>query len=789
MKLPLSLVKKFIDISLPPEKVAETLTLLGIEVDAIEHRCPPFTGVVVGEVLSVAPHPNAEKLRIAEVSDGKAVHQIVCGASNCRAGIKTAFATIGATLPDPSGKPFTIKAAKLRGVESFGMLCAISELLGGEDLSPGILELPSNLEPGKDLLELLWDPVFELSLTPNLGYCLSARGVARELSAFLNIPFKKFPEQRVAAKHPSPVSISVENPNLCPRYIGQMIKGAHIKPSPFWLEQTLKAAGIRPINNAVDITNYILLKWGQPMHAFDADLLDGDSIRVSPAKKSFSFLCLDQIEHTVPEGSLLICDAEKPVALAGVMGGANSAVSEKTKNIFLEAAFFDPTSIRNTSKKMGLRSESSLRFEKGIDPDAMLYALQDALELFETLCDAKIESAYIDHYPKPFSPKKISCRSERVQNLLGVKISLHEIGEIFERLGFDSNLQEKETWLVSVPPYRFDVVEEIDLVEEIARIYGYNTIDRKSPLYTTTSLPHDPAFLFERKLRERLISLGLQEVITADLISPKLSELAIEERAARVQFLKVLHAKSEDYSILRPSLLPSFLQTVQYNVDQKNPSFAGFEIGRIYFEEKGKYIELPVAGIFLTGKTRPHHWDQKPEDVDFYDLKGLLENLFEAIKVPDVSFSASKHPSFHPGRQASIYLKDQLIGSFGEVHPNLLQTLDIKQSVLYAELLLSPLLMAQNPFPIMKPLPSFPASERDWTIALPKNSSIQPILDALHGIKSLLLEKAELIDLFVSESQNATFRFTYRSNTKTICFEEVEEEHARVMQIVLASLQ
>ncbi len=788
MRLPLSLLKEFIDISLSPREIADALTLLGLEVDGILHPTPPFKGVVVGEVLSVEPHPNAEKLRIAEVGDGIGVHQVVCGASNCRAGIKTAFARVGASLSDAGGKPFVIKAAKLRGVESFGMLCAVDELLGGEE-APGILELPLDLEPGLDLLNILWDPVFELSLTPNLGYCLSARGVARELSASLNIPLKPVKAKERPAKSAGSVRLLVESSELCPRYIGQMLRQVTIAESPFWLAETLKAAGIRPINNAVDITNYILLKWGQPMHAFDADLLEGNLIEVKAAKEPFSFLCLDQIEHEVPKGSLLICDAKKPVALAGVMGGANSAVSEKTRNVFLEVAFFDPNSVRNTSKKMGLRSESSLRFEKGIDPDAMESALQEAMELFESLTGAEIETAFVQRYPKPFLPKKIACRAERVQSLLGCRISLHEIGEIFERLGFLATLQGENVWLVSVPTYRFDVQEEIDLVEEVARIYGYNAIERKRPFYTTTTLSHDPEFVFERALRERLISLGLQEVVTPDLISPKLAELAIEERAARVQFLEVLHAKSEDYSILRPSLLPGFLQTVQYNVDQKNVSFSGFEIGRIYFEEKGKKIELSTAGLFLTGKTRPHHWDQKPLDVDFYDLKGLLENLFEALKISEVSYSASKHPSFHPGRQASVYLKGQLIGSFGEVHPNLLKLLDIKQRVFYAELLLNPLLAAQELFPIMKPLPLFPSSERDWTIPLQKSASIQPILDILSHFQSPLLEKVELIDLFVSESQNATFRFTYRDLAKTICFEEVEAEHARMMQIVLASLQ
>lgn len=787
MKLPLSLLKSFLPLELPLSQIGETLTLLGIEVDGIYQEKPPFQGVVAVEVVSVKPHPNAEKLQIAEVSDGSSVYQIVCGASNCRPNIKTALARVGAELIDSKGHKLVIKPAKLRGVESFGMLCALSELLGSED-NDGIMELGEEIPLGEDLLSHLWDPVFELSLTPNLGYCLSARGVARELSAFLNLPMKKTPSFDFPKTKAQTIQVSVEEPSLCPRYMGRTIEGVKIGPSPLWLQQTLKAAGVRPINNGVDITNYILLKWGQPMHAFDADLLNG-SIHVKLSQKEKPFLCLDDIERTVPEHTLLICDGEKPVALAGVMGGADSAVSEKTKIIFLEAALFDHETIRKTSKKIGLRSESSLRFEKGIDPEAMQSALDEACSLFASLCGGRALSGTIDTHPSPFPPKEIRCRPERVNKLLGSQISVHEIEEIFHRLHFKAKKTEDGAFLVSVPCYRLDITEEIDLVEEVARIYGYNSLEKKSSFYTSAQLAHDPSFLFERKLRAHLVALGLQETVTSDLIGPKLAKLALEPSLPHVKFLQVLHAKSEDYSILRPSLLPGFLQVVQFNADQKNPSFAGFELGAIYFEEKGEKIELPMAGIFLTGKAAPHHWDQKPLDVDFYDLKGLIENLFDSLHLSDVVYKPSSHPSFHPGRQASLYLEGLAIGSFGEVHPLLLEPLDIKQRVFYAEISLKPLLARTSAPQIMKPIPSFPSSERDWTIPLPKDASVEPILETIAGYKSPLFEKAELIDLFLSDTQNVTLRFTYRDTLKTISFEEADAEHAKLMQIVLASLR
>ena len=786
MKLPISLLKAFLPFDLPLSQIAETLTLLGIEVDAIHHENPPFHGVVAAEVLSTQPHRDAEKLQIAQVSDGKETYQIVCGAANCRAGLKTALAKIGATLTDGNGHSFSIKAAKLRGVESFGMLCSLHELLGSGDAG-GIVELGEDVSIGQDLVSYLWDPVLELSLTPNLGYCLSARGLARELSASLNLPLRPSSHKKFSIEGGKGLQVSVKDAALCSRYMGQMIEGVKIGPSPMWLKLALEAANLRPINNAVDITNYILLKWGQPMHAFDADLLEGH-LHVEPSKEDFSFVCLDDVERKVPKGTLLISDDKQPVALAGIMGGACCAVSEQTQRIFLEAAFFDPKTIQSASKKIGLRSESSLRFEKGIDPNSVKEALDEASELFLSLCGGRLSGSAVDTHPEAFAPKEISCRAERVNKVLGSQISMHEIEEIFHRLLFKTKKLTSDAWIVSVPIYRFDIAEEIDLVEEVARIYGYNAIEKKPSLYKATSISHDSFFLFERKLRTRLISLGLQEVVTADLISPKLASLAVEARLPHVQFLEVRHAKSEDFSILRPSLLPSLLQVVQYNLDQKNQSLAGFEIGHIYSEEKEQKKELPMAALFFTGKSTPHHWDQKPVEVDFYDVKGVLENLFEALHIEDVFYKPSSHPSFHPGRQASIYWKDLAIGSFGEVHPALLAPLDIKQRVFFAEISLESLVAHESSHPIMRPIPQFPSSERDWTIPLPKGASVQPIFDALTSLSIPLLEKTELIDLFISETQNVTLRFTYRDPLKTVSFEEVEAEHAKLMQIVLASL-
>lgn len=766
MRLPLSLISDFIDLS---SNFEETLTLLGIEVDSLDPKKAPFSGVVVVEIKKVIPHPTAGKLQIAEVTDGKETLQIVCGAANCRPGILVPLAKIGAHLTGSGGTPLHIRKGEFKGIESMGMLCSAAELSLYDD-TDGLLELPAEFPLGADCAKLLWDPVAELSFTPNLGHCMSALGVARELSAGWKKPLKK---RAIPGK---PLDFATIE-----------IRGVRVGPSPFWLQKTLRSAGFRSINNVVDITNYFLIKTGQPMHAYDRNLIEGDALKVTTCRVPFKFHGLDGLEHEVPAGTLLIEDAKKAVALAGIMGGANSAVSERTTDLILEVAAFDPLQIRIASKKIGLRSESSARFERGVDKGMISSLLKEAAELICELAGGK--AGTIRETPSSSSTKRtIALRPEQVSKILGVPLSQSEIEELLGRLEIRV-LSKDSVWEVSIPSYRNDLQEEIDLIEEVGRLYGYNNLPRITPRSVTSSIPHDPEYLFEKELRSRLIGLGLQEFLNCDLISPKLAEMAQELSHSKRVLLQALYAKTEEYSILRTSLLPGLLQTARSNFDQKNYTLAGFELGRIHFKEQGKAIEIPMMALLLSGEKTPSHWDQNKRDFDFFDLKGMVENLLYSLRIPEATIHSSSHPTFHPGRQAEIHLGNEIIGTLGELHPALLSKFDLKHKVYYAEIRADALKKHLPPAVKMTPLPLFPSSERDWTIPLPERSHVGPLLDQMKQIPLPLLESIQLISLYQKETQTqATFRFSYRDKTKTLSFEEVEAAHAHLVAQVSTTL-
>lgn len=793
MKIPLSLLKAYLPLDLSIETICDTLTLLGIEVDAVINLHPPFARVIVGEILSTQPHPNAEKLKVAQVHNGKEAVQVVCGAANCRPGMKTAFAVVGALLVETNEKPRTIEKATLRGVESQGMLCSALELNLWKE-ADGIMELPNEWENGQDLTSLLWDPILELSLTPNLGHCLSALGIARELSAALQKPLKRESITLTENKNSSierKISIHVEDFVKTPRYMGRLIENVKIAPSPFWLQKELLSCGLKPINNVVDITNFIMIKTGQPMHAFDYDLIEGHTLRIGPSKHPIKWTGLDGVERELPSDTLLISDANKPVAIAGVLGGENSAVHANTKNIFLESAFFDPISIRKGAKKVGLRTDSAIRFEKGVDPNGVEAALDEAAFLIANLSGGAIAHGKINLMKETFLPKKISVRHERVNQLLGTKLSRTEIENIFRRLECKVTGANDQPIHVEVPTYRFDISEEIDLIEEVVRLYGYNNIEKTPARSIPSQIPNDPIYLFEKNLRKRLTGLGLQEFLTSDLISPKQSEFCVEFMTAKgIQFLKAIHAKTEEYSILRPSLLPGLLQVAKTNLDLKNQAFSAFEIGRIHFLHHSKSIEVPMLSIMLTGKETPPHWSHKANDVDFYTLKGLLENLFSALRIQNISFHNATHLSFHPGRQADIQSDGLKIGSFGEIHPELAERSDIKQRLLFAELDIEHLLRLHKPNALFATIPNLPSSERDWTVSIPSQTRMETLFQAISQHQPQILEKFELIDLYQPENttqKNATFRFTYRDLLKTISAEEVDREHTQLIARIFPS--
>lgn len=784
MRIPLSWLSEFIDIEASNSQIAHTLTDLGLEVDAIDSLTPPFAGVVIGEVLETKQHPDADKLTVAQVTDGSETVQVVCGASNCRPGIKVAFAKIGACLQNADGTTFKIKKSKLRGVESSGMLCAADEL-GLAALNEGIMELGESSHVGSDLAGAYADTVFEISLTPNLGHCFSVLGVARELAAAFSKQVK-LPSVNVtkAIATDKKVKVTVKDFERCPRYSARLITGVKIAPSPEWLQKKLLSAGLRPINNVVDATNYVLFELGQPLHAFDYDKIQGQEIIVRTAQENETFKTLDDKERILTSQDLVIADGKKILAIGGVMGGLDSEVNNETTSVLLESAYFAPYTIRRTSRRLNLHTEASKRFERGTDPNIVVFALDRAAELICSIAGGNIASDAIDVKNDAFAPLVIDCRLERVNAMLGIPLSLSEVEAALNRLNMQTKAVGHDVVKVIVPTYRSDVTEEIDLIEEIARMYGYNNITNDLETYRASEQPHSPIFLFEREMRRRLCGEGLQEFLTCDLISPKLQTFV---QNGTQEPVKVLNPVSEEQSVLRTSLLPGLLELVRYNQDHQMHDVSGFEIGKVYFKDSTSYREQVVAGLVMTGLQRPNSWDQKPHPVDFYDLKGVLENIIEQLGIEKALFKRSKFNALHPGRQASLFIGEMEIATIGEVHPSILREMGINQPVLFAEISLQDLMQKRKKETKMAPLAKYPGSERDWTVTLAETTPVQTVVDALQSVPSRLLETVELKDLFRDEARvgkglkNATFHFVYRDQKKTLSQDAVETEHARII--------
>lgn len=795
MKLPLSWLKEFIDLRQNPTQIAKMLTMAGLEVDAIETVKPEFTKVVVGRVVEVAKHPDADKLCVAQVTDGAATYQVVCGASNCRVGLKTAFAMEGATLKDEKGE-FKIKKTKLRGVESSGMLCSACELnIGAGD--EGIIEFGDHLVEGTDVAELYADTIFEISLTPNLGHCSSVLGVARELSAMTGekLRFKDIETQEDAwSKLSHDLKVKIKDSVKCPRYACRLIKDVKVAPSPDWLQRRLLAADLRPVNNIVDVTNYVMLEFGHPLHAFDFSKVEGNEIIVRQAHEGETLVTLDNKLRALTSDDLVIGDTHKALAIAGVMGGSNSEVSEDTQIILLESAYFQPTSIRKTSKRLGIHSDASKRFERGTDPNQVVHVLNRAAAMIQAIAGGKVETGISDVHTTEFPEKVIQCRLTRVNEILGTKLGVGEVEQIFHKLGMPTHFDGRNVYSVNVPTYRNDIHEEIDLIEEVARIYGFENIPATLPKYHTNQLPHAPIFLFEQEIRERLMAEGLQEFLTCDLIGPSSLDVINGGTMPESGVIHVLNPVSIEQSILRTSLLPGLLQVIKYNIDHQNPDICGFEIGRIHFKNQDKFVEQSVAAVVLTGKNRPHAWDQKALEFDFFDLKGMVENLLKALGIKNYSFKENSLHTFHNGRQAAIFVGQLEVGSIGEVHPAIQRKLDVPQRILFAELNLHDLYPLRKTNVRLEELSRYPASERDWTITLKEEATFEKVIAIMRSFASPLLEEVTLLDIYRSDKlgqglKNVTFHFIYRDKQKTISQEAADMEHSQITVKSLKALQ
>lgn len=789
MKVPISWLKEYLNFTQSTQELADVLTLAGIEVDGIDASSLTFSGVVVGLVLETSKHPTADRLIITKVTDGKEDFQVVCGAPNCRAGIKTAFAKIGATLAGADGKTFKIKKSKIRDVESFGMLCGVDEL--GLGTSDGIMELPNDYEIGSDLTTYYSDVILDVSLTPNLGHCMSIMGLARDLSAQLGTPLikKKFSLKEEGDSIEKLLKVQLIDKSQATRYACRAVMGTQVGPSPEWLKRKIESGGMRSINNVVDIGNLVMLEVGQPLHLFDYDKIDGKTIIVTSQTDYKELETLDDVTRPIPPESLLICDTSKPLAFAGVMGGKSSAITTKSVNILIEAACFCPQSIRKSAKLIGLKSDSSSRFEKGIDPNNITAALDYAAYLLKQVAGGKIAKGMIDQKAHEFPEKRINCRTARVNSLIGTNLSTGEIADLLGRLGIKVVEDRPHDLLLSVPTYRNDISTEVDLIEEVARVYGYNNIPKQIPRHVSSSIPNAPLYELEKDIRSRLLSEGLQEFMTCDLISPSQAEMVFENAMNKDAVISVMQAHSVDQSVLRTTLLPGLLQVVKYNFDRSCPNIAGFEVSRIHFKTKDHYFEPTTAGIILCGKSASYHFDPKPHDFDLFDLKGIIENVFAGMRIDGIEFEVSHLHNFHPHRQARIKKDDTILGVMGEVHPDHVAKIDVPERIFFAEINLNELMPLIPQQWKITDLPQFPGSERDWTVTLDEGVTIGSILKAIRATPSRLLEKVILLDLYKSEQigkdkKNATFRFFYRDIEKTIALETVEKEHTRILNAV-----
>jgi len=782
-------IKEFVDCDLPVEELSQLLTMLGLEVERTETIGGGMDDVVVAQVLEKAQHPNADKLSLCRVSDGSETLTIVCGAQNFKAGDKVALARIGATLPGD----FKIKRSKIRGEESFGMLCSEKELALSAE-SAGIMILPESFVLGTPLFDALGtkDTVFEIGLTPNRADCLSVVGVAREIAAKLGRKVHYPGHQVVETGAPiaTLASVSVESPELCPRYTARHISGCTLAPSPAWLADRLRAAGIRSINNIVDVTNYVLLEYGHPLHAFDFKLLAGGRIVVAAAAEGELFGTLDGQERRLTASDLTIRDAEKGVALAGIMGGGNSEIGEGTTEVLLESAYFDPSAIRRTSKRLGIHTESSHRFERGTDVAGLVRALDRAAMLIAELSGGSIALGTIDVYPEHIAPRTIAARLSRINAVSGLSLSAAEVRDIFERLEFQVGEPEPGVFRVQVPLFRVDLEREIDLIEEVVRLNGFEKVPLTLPQASVLSELPSPALQLNGRIKELLVSQGFSEVINYSFVAPASCEkILLPADDFRRRGVALLNPISDELSVMRTTLLPGLLETAVKNINFRTLDQRIFEMRRIYIPSDAS--ELPDEPLYLsallTGRRDPEGWNQAKGDLDFFDVKGIVEGILEELHLTGASYCAQGvDPYYHPGKACRILSGNRELGSFGELHPSVQENYGIAAPLFYLELNFEKLIGCRKAMGTAQVPSRFPSTFRDIAMLLPEETAAAEVVSCVQGVKAAELEGVELFDLYKGGNipqgeKSIAIRVRYGSRERTLTDDEVTRVHQRVI--------
>jgi len=766
------------------DELVARLSMTGLEVDSVTPAAGEFSGVVVGEIISAEQHPDADKLRVCQVSDGKEQFQVVCGAPNARAGIRVPFAQVGAVL----GEDFKIKKAKLRGVESHGMLCSAAELKLSEDHS-GLYELPVDATVGQTLREYLGldDAIIEVDLTPNRGDCLSIAGLAREVGANYNAPVARPQIEAVPAVNDETRLVELVAPQACPRYVGRVIRNVDLsRGTPLWMIERLRRSDIRSIDPVVDITNYVMIELGQPMHAFDLSEIKG-GIRVRMAEEGEKLTLLDGQEITLRSDTLVIADHERPLAIAGIMGGEHSGVSEKTTDLFLESAFFDTIAIAGKARGYGLHTDSSHRFERGVDWQLQREAIERATALILDIVGGEpgpvIEAVEPSALP---TIAEVTLRSERITQMLGMELPEADIEAYLSNLGLTVKASGAGEWQVTVPSHRFDISLEIDLIEELARLYGYNRLPVSAPT-ASLNLTAKPETRGELPiLRRLLVARGYQEAITYSFVEPSLNKLFDPE----VEPLALANPISADMAVMRTSLWPGLSKAVQHNLNRQQSRVRVFESGlRFVPQPNGELLQQPMLAGIACGTRHPEGWANGNDKLDFYDVKGDVEAVLgQGGALASFCFEPAEHPALHPGQTARITRGGETVGWLGALHPQLVSELDLQAPVFAFELTLSAI--TEGRLPAFRELSRFPEVRRDIAVLVDQSVAAEDLLATIRDVAGENLTNLRLFDVYAGKGidpnrKSLAIGLTMQHSSRTLTDDEVNA----VMDKVLASLE
>ncbi len=799
MKVSLSWLKDYIDIQMDAADLADALTMAGLEVESVSNRYAYLQTVFVGRIAEVSPHPNADKLTICRVETGDRRRTVVCGAPNVSEGMLAPVALPGTVLADGT----QLEKSVIRGEKSYGMLCSDMELGLGID-SSGIMVLNPSLKVGDHLAEALGleDMVFEFDLTPNRPDCLSVIGIAREIAAIQNTPLK-YPDYSLIDKQDlisTLTSVKIEAPDHCPRYSARLVENIVVKPSPFWMQDRLLSVGLRPINNIVDITNYVLMETGHPLHAFDFDQLAQNRIVVKTAADGDKFVTLDQKEHQLNSRMLMICDGEKQVAVGGVMGGLNSEIEDTTRRVLIEGAYFNPASIRRTSKTLGLSTDATHRFERGVDPQGTVRAVNRAAKLMVEFGEGTLVEGLIDEYPQPQQVNSVSLSTARTHRLLGIHPDGSEIKKLLESIDFKVEKMTSgngDQQLVVVPPsFRVDISRPEDLMEEVARLSGYNKIPTTFPAMPAEARPPNRNLELRKRLKNLMAGFGFTEAITYSFVAEaSCDRLRLKAQDPRRNLIHILNPLTEDQAVMRTSLVTGLIETAVYNIAQQVKNLKLFEIGKLFIKTESR--DLPREPEFLaalwTGSRHNSSWHGREISCDFYDIKGVAEGLIGTLKIDNIRFTAMPDGDCdytRPGYTAQILVADTPVGLVGEIHSRVREVFDLKQSAYIFELDLDKIISLIPPIRKSKPIPKYPAIYRDITLIIDRGTETQTVLEAVENIREDLVQNLHLFDVFEGDpiaagKKSVSFRVTYRSSDKTLEDDDVNDLHKSITDNLL----